>query len=592
MIGSSRYRSHVCADTPEAEGQQVRLAGWVHRRRDHGGIVFIDLRDRSGVVQLVFHPEQAEAHAAAGRLSPEDVLSVIGTVVPRDAQTVNDRIPTGRVEISVEAVEMLSEADPLPFQVEDESIEVSEEVRLTYRYIDLRRSRGLRALELRSRITSAIRRSLEGNGFLDVETPMLTRSTPEGARDFLVPSRLHQGYWYALPQSPQLFKQLLMVGGIERYYQIARCFRDEDLRADRQPEFTQVDLEASFVEPDQVYGVVEDFIVAACAEAGQSLAAPFARLGWEEAMRRFGSDRPDLRYSFEIQDWSQQALGTDFAVFKKTVEGGGVIRALVVPGGGRQFSRKDGDDLVAEAQGLGAKGLVWVVVSDDGSLRSPVAKFLEGLDSDLGASPGDLIAMVADDEVTASSVLGALRARFPKRYGLELESPWAAVWITDFPLVEWNVEEARWDPSHHPFTAPKSEHVEILESDTAAVRADAYDLVMNGVEVGGGSIRIHDTALQQRVFELIGVGAQEAEEKFGFLLQALKLGAPPHGGFALGLDRLVMLLAGEQSIREVIPFPKTASGADPLTGAPAPVGAAQLEELAVESLVPDPVPEG
>ncbi len=591
MIGSERFRTHVCADTSDGEGQQVRLAGWVHRRRDHGGVVFIDLRDRSGIVQLVFHPEQAEAHVAAGHLSPEDVLSVTGTIVKRSAETVNDRIPTGRVEVAVDAVEMLSEADPMPFPVEDESVEVSEEVRLTHRYVDLRRSRGLRALELRSRISSAIRGSLEGNGFLDVETPMLTRSTPEGARDFLVPSRLHQGSWYALPQSPQLFKQLLMVGGIERYYQIARCFRDEDLRADRQPEFTQVDVEASFVEPEQVYGVVEDFIVAAGAEAGHAFIAPFARMGWEEAIRRFGSDRPDLRYAFEIQDWSEQALKTDFAVFKKTVEGEGVIRALVVPGGGAEFSRKDGDDLVAEAQSLGAKGLVWVVVTEDGSLRSPVAKFLEGLDADLGASAGDLIAMVADEEMVASTVLGSLRARFPTRYRMEPEAEWAMSWITDFPLVDWNADEKRWDSTHHPFTAPKPEHLEMLESDTAAVRADAYDLVINGVEVGGGSIRIHDRDVQQRVFELIGVGPEEAEEKFSFLLQALKLGAPPHGGFALGLDRLVMLLAGEDSIREVMAFPKTATGSDPLTGAPAPVDTAQLDELAVESVAPEPEPE-
>ena len=587
MTGSERYRTHTCGETPQAEGSDVRLAGWVHRRRDHGGVVFIDLRDRSGIVQLVFHPEQAEAHDAAGRLSAEDVLSVSGKVVPRDAATVNDRIPTGGVEVAVEGVEMLSEADPVPFPVEDETVQVSEEVRLTYRYVDLRRSRGLRALELRSGITSAIRRSLEADGFLDVETPMLTRSTPEGARDFLVPSRTHQGSWYALPQSPQLFKQLLMVGGVERYYQIARCFRDEDLRADRQPEFTQVDVEASFVEPEQVYEVVEAFIVAAAEVAGHSFTAPFPRMGWEEAMRRFGSDRPDLRFGLEIQDWSDEAAKTDFGVFQKTIESGGVVRALVVPGAGERFSRKNGDELVTEAQDVGAKGLVWVVVTDEG-LRSPVAKFLEGMDSGLGASPGDLIALVADEEATATAVLGTLRSRFVERYELEPTTEWALTWITDFPLVEWNEDEKRFDPTHHPFTAPKPEHLDILESDTAAVRSDAYDLVMNGVEVGGGSIRIHDREVQSRVFDLIGVGEREAEEKFGFLLQALKLGAPPHGGFALGLDRLVMLLAGESSIREVIAFPKTATGSDPLTGAPAPVDDPQLAELAVTSTAPPP----
>ena len=378
-----------------------------------------------------------------------------------------------------------------------------------------------------------------------------------------------------------------MVAGVERYYQIARCFRDEDLRADRQPEFTQVDLEASFVEPKQVYAVVEDFIVAAAAAAGLSFEAPFPRMGWEEAMRRYGSDRPDLRFDLEIQDWSERAAATGFAVFQKTIEAGGVVRALVVPGAGEGFSRKSGDELVLEAQELGAKGLVWVVVTADG-LRSPVAKFLEGLDGSLAAKSGDLIALVADQDTTASSVLGTLRGRFIERYELEPTSDWALTWITDFPLVEWNDDEKRFDPTHHPFTAPKPEHLDILESDTAAARSDAYDLVLNGVEVGGGSIRIHDRELQRRIFDLIGLTDDEANEKFGFLLQALELGAPPHGGFALGLDRLVMLLAEESSIREVIAFPKTATGSDPLTGAPAPVDERQLGELAVKSLAPPP----
>ena len=591
MIGAQRFRTHTAVGAADAAGQDVRVAGWVHRRRDHGGVIFIDVRDRSGLLQLVFHPEKApEAHAAAERLHLEDVISVAGAVVERSPETVNPRIPTGTVELAVTDLERLSETEPVPFSVEDETTEPSEELRLTYRYIDMRRPRRLAALELRARIVRAMRRVLDDDGFLEVETPVLTRSTPEGARDFLVPSRLSQGDWYALPQSPQLFKQLLMVGGLERYYQIARCFRDEDLRADRQPEFTQLDLEASFVEPQDIEDLTERVLAACFAEAGIDIPTPFPRMGYHECMRRYGSDRPDMRFDMEIQDWTEAAGNTDFAVFKSVVEGGGVVRGLVVPGAGEGVSRKDGDELMAEAQALGAKGLVWAIVQEDGTLRSPVAKFLDGLATDFGASPGDLITLVADDEQVASDVLGTLRARFAERWGLIPEGVWAPLWVEDFPLVGWNADEKRWDSLHHPFTAPHPDDVDKLGTDPGSVRSLAYDVVLNGLEIGGGSIRIHDQQVQSAVFECIGLSAEEADDRFGFLLKALRLGAPPHGGLALGLDRLVMLLAGEKSIRDVIAFPKTATGADPLTGAPAGVDDIQLRDLSVKSTVPPPAP--
>jgi aspartyl-tRNA synthetase len=495
---------------------------------------------------------------------------------------VNPAIPTGALELRVSSVEILAEADPLPFSVEDETQEASEELRLTYRYLETRRPRRLRAIELRSRVAHAVRRVLEEEGFLEVETPMLIRSTPEGARDFIVPSRLQQGSWYALPQSPQLFKQILMVGGIERYYQIARCFRDEDLRADRQPEFTQVDIEASFVEPDDVMQVTEAVICAAAGEAFLELPTPFPRMTYDEAVRRYGTDRPDTRYGMEVLDWTDRAAASEFKVFSSVANEGGVVRGIVVPGAGEGFSRKSGDDLMAEARELGAKGLVWAVVEGDGMLRSPVARYLDEITSGWSAGPGDLVLMVADAEPVAQSVLGTLRQRLADRHGLVPEGQWAPLWVTDFPLVDWNADEKRWDATHHPFTAPRPEDVPLLESDPARVVALAYDVVLNGNEIGGGSIRIHDREVQKRVFHLIGMGAVEAEEKFGFLLRALRLGAPPHGGIALGLDRIVMLLAGERSIRDVIPFPKTATGADLLTGAPAGVDRKQLRELGID----------
>ncbi len=578
------YRDAWCGQVlPDRVDAEVRVAGWVHRRRDHGGLIFIDLRDRTGLVQLVFNPDEAgEAFKLGHELRSEDVLSASGRVVRRSPETVNAELPTGEVEIRVTDAERLSDADTPPFEIESFSGEVSEETRLRHRYLDLRRDRMREAIELRHRVARAMREFLSGEGFLEIETPVLTRSTPEGARDFLVPSRLQRGSFYALPQSPQLFKQLLMIGGFERYFQIARCFRDEDLRADRQPDFTQLDIEMSFVETDDVIDLNERLLAHVLGECGVDVELPMRRLPYDEAIDRYGSDKPDLRFELELRDLTDVFRGSEFNAFRQAIEGGALVRGLNA--GAREMSRADLDGLVAEATELGAKGLVWAVVEGDG-WRSPVAKFLSAEEvasagRALGASEGDVLLLVADEPLVSAEVLGELRRRLGERLGLIDPEANELTWIVGWPLVGWNAEEERWDPYNHPFTSPAGE---FDPADPGAARAKAYDVVWNGWEIGGGSIRINDPEVQRKVFEVIGIGEQEAENRFGFLLDALRYGAPPHGGIAYGLDRIVALLHRADSIRDVIAFPKTASGGDPLTGAPAPVDERQLRELGIQA---------
>jgi aspartyl-tRNA synthetase len=563
------------------------VSGWVHRRRDHGGLVFVDLRDRSGLLQVVFSPEHArDAHGVAHSLRGEWVVSVRGEVVPRSAETVNPSLPTGEVEVRADEVEVLAEAQTPPFPL-DEEAPVDEGLRLRHRYLDLRREQMQRSLALRHDVVQAMRGVLEERDFLELETPILTRSTPEGARDFIVPSRLQPGHFYALPQSPQLFKQLLMMAGYERYYQIARCFRDEDQRADRQLEFTQLDVEMAFVTEDDVIDVTEAVMAATFAVAGIEIATPFPRISYPDAIARFGTDRPDTRFGLEIVDLGHALHRTEFKVFRSVIEDGGVVCGLNA--GARELSRAELDALIEFAQGQGAGGLVWAYVEQDGAApgwRSPVAKFLddaerEAITTALAASPGDLLLLVADEAGVAAQALGSLRTELAARFGLARDEDWNVLWVTDFPLLEWSDEEGRWDALHHPFTSPTEDSLELLERNPGAARARAYDLVVNGWEIGGGSIRINRPDVQRKLFEALGIGASEAEQKFGFLIEALKHGAPPHGGIALGLDRLVALLAGRESIRDVIAFPKTASGIDPLTGAPAAVEPRQLRELGV-----------
>jgi aspartyl-tRNA synthetase len=570
---ANRYRTHWAGQVRTGDvGKRMRVAGWVHRRRDHGGLIFVDLRDRTGLLQLVFRPEEAPAaHAAAGRLRAEDVVTAAGELVPREEGTVNPELPTGEVELVVSDLERLADSETPPFQI-DEDEPVGEELRLRYRYLDLRKERMRNNITLRHEVVKAIRDHLSDEGFLEIETPIMTRSTPEGARDFLVPSRLMRGSWYALPQSPQLFKQLLMVSGFERYFQIPRCFRDEDFRADRQPEFTQLDMEMAFVDEEDVIETVDRLLQRVLAVGGVEIELPLERITYDEAMLRYGSDRPDRRLGVEIVDLSDVFRASEFKVFAGAVESGGVVRALKARG---DWPRSRFDALTGKAQELGAKGLAWAV-AEDGGWRSPIAKFLSedeigGATERLGAGQGEAILIVADKPDVAARVLGALRAEVAE----DQRSGHDVFWVVDFPMFEWNEEEGRWDPLHHPFTAPTGD----LDGDPGAWRSRAYDVVFDGWEIGGGSIRINTPDVQQKVFDALGIGPDEARERFGFLLEALTYGAPPHGGIAFGIDRLVALLAGASSIRDAIPFPKTASGSDPLTGAPAPVDARQLKEL-------------
>jgi aspartyl-tRNA synthetase len=578
-------RSDVCGALRAGDvGRTVTLMGWAHRRRDHGGLVFVDLRDRTGLVQCVFNPAtSAEAHQRAESLRGEFVVAVRGEVAARPAGTENTRLATGAVEVYVRDAKILNESRALPFPIED-GVEVDELTRLTYRYLDLRRPSMYRNFALRDAVYRATRAYLHRHQFLEVETPFLIRTTPEGARDFLVPSRLNRGSFYALPQSPQLFKQLLMVAGFERYFQIARCFRDEDFRKDRQPEFTQIDIETSFLGRDDVLALMEGLVAEIFQAArGVTLTTPLPRLSYAEAMQRFGSDKPDLRFGLELVDVSAPFREGAFQAFAQVVGQGGVVKALRIPGAGG-LSRKEADDLVATAKAWGAKGLVWVKVTPDG-FQSPVARFLEAVRPALteatGAAPGDLLLLVGDTAATAATVLGRFRVELAQRYGLIPADRHAMLWVVDFPAFEWSEEDRRWQAMHHPFTAPRDEDLPLLETQPAAVLAQAYDLVLNGQEIAGGSIRIHQQGVQQRVFELLGIDKSEARAKFGFLLDALEFGAPPMGGIAFGLDRLVAVLAGEESIRDVIAFPKTQKGADPMTEAPAPASPAQLRELGI-----------
>jgi aspartyl-tRNA synthetase len=577
------YRDTWCGQVlGDRVGSEARVAGWVHRRRDHGGLVFIDLRDRTGIVQLVFNPDQAGGAFELGhKLRAEDVLSVTGAVVQRSPETVNADLPTGEVELKVSAADLLADAETPPFQIEGFAGEVGEDARLRHRYLDLRRDQMRDALALRHRVTAAMREFLDGEGFLDIETPVLTRSTPEGARDFLVPSRQQQGSFYALPQSPQLFKQLLMVAGFERYYQVARCFRDEATRADRQAEFTQLDVEMSFVDVDDVIEVNERLLAHVFERAsGPAIETPMERMAYDEAMDRFGTDRPDLRFGLELVDLGEALGQTEFKVFQSVLKGGGAVRGLNA--GKHEMPRSELDGLISRAQELGAKGLVWAFREGDG-WRSPTAKFLSGeelrdLNSRLGAEEGDLLLLVADERPVTDAVLGQLRIDLAERFELIPEGEDRLVWIVDWPLMEWNAGEGRWDALHHPFTAPAGE---FDPNDPGSARALAYDIVWNGQELGGGSIRINRADVQQAVFAALGIDAEQAEARFGFLLEALRFGAPPHGGIAYGVDRIAQRLYGAETIRDVIAFPKTASGFDLLTGAPAPVDDMQLKDLGI-----------
>ncbi|WP_042226939.1 aspartate--tRNA ligase [Paenibacillus popilliae] len=582
------YKTHSCGDITKARiGETVTLNGWVQRRRDLGGVLFVDLRDRTGLVQMVFNPEfSSRAHEIADRLRNEFVVAVSGQVVLRDAETVNSNLPTGDVEVRVTEIEILNGAKNPPFFIED-GIEIDESLRLRFRYLDLRRPEMQRTLKLRSTASKVIRDFLDEQDFLEVETPILTKSTPEGARDYLVPSRVHAGEFFALPQSPQLFKQLLMVSGLERYYQIARCFRDEDLRADRQPEFTQVDIETSFLSEEQLQSMMEQLMVRLFKSTiGMDIPAPFQRITYQEAMEKYGSDKPDLRFGLELVDVCDLVADSGVKVFASVIEKGGVVKVLNAKGCGT-WSRKDIDDLGPYAARYGAKGLAWIQVKD-GEFRGPIVKFMSeeeiaALRERTDAKDGDLLLFSADTRKVVYDVLGNLRLYIGRRLNLIDESVFKFAWVVDFPLLDYDEDEKRYVAAHHPFTRPKDEDLHLFDSEPGRIRAQAYDLVLNGYEVGGGSLRIYKRDVQEKMFTALGFSPEEAQEKFGFLLNAFEYGTPPHGGIALGLDRLIMLLAGRTNLRETIAFPKTASAVDLMMDAPNVVEPTQLEQLHIKS---------
>ncbi|HCY6895695.1 TPA: aspartate--tRNA ligase [Staphylococcus aureus] len=581
-------RTTYCGLVTEAFlGQEITLKGWVNNRRDLGGLIFVDLRDREGIVQVVFNPAfSEEALKIAETVRSEYVVEVLGTVTKRDPETVNPKIKTGQVEVQVTNIKVINKSETPPFSINEENVNVDENIRSKYRYLDLRRQELAQTFKMRHQITRSIRQYLDDEGFFDIETPVLTKSTPEGARDYLVPSRVHDGEFYALPQSPQLFKQLLMISGFDKYYQIVKCFRDEDLRADRQPEFTQVDIEMSFVDQEDVMQMGEEMLKKVVKEVkGVEINGAFPRMTYKEAMRRYGSDKPDTRFEMELIDVSQLGRDMDFKVFKDTVENDGEIKAIVAKGAAEQYTRKDMDALTEFVNIYGAKGLAWVKVVEDG-LTGPIGRFFEAENVETlltltGAEAGDLVMFVADKPNVVAQSLGALRVKLAKELGLIDETKLNFLWVTDWPLLEYDEDAKRYVAAHHPFTSPKEADIAKLGTAPEEAEANAYDIVLNGYELGGGSIRIHDGELQEKMFEVLGFTKEQAQEQFGFLLDAFKYGAPPHGGIALGLDRLVMLLTNRTNLRDTIAFPKTASATCLLTNAPGEVSDKQLEELSL-----------